>query len=290
MGDEQTAEPARLRAAAYARQPSVWPAPTPTPPRPDRTRRLGQLVRAGVTAGVLIAGPPVLLWQVSGNPITELSSWWTTTAFITDSPAPPVTGLRVALIWAGWLGWAVVATLLTGSLAGVLRGRRLPRWRLPMPLHRLVFGLAGSATVALVATPATAAMASPAAQIAPATQPQTTVLDQAKRDITTIRYDLNPAETRSADASSGLATITAADTRYEHPVRKGRHPVEGRGPLAEGPRPVARDLPAQQTPPLRPRRNPHRLRPDLPRLGTAPARRRHTATRREANPASAHIC
>jgi hypothetical protein len=224
MDDEQIAEPARRRAAQYARQPSLWPAPSSTPPsQPDRTRQGGRVVRTAVTAAVLLGGPPWLLWQVFGNPVTVGSSWWATGPFSAATTSSPADGRRVALIWAAWLAWAVLATLLAGSVAGVLRGRRLPRWRLPMPLHRIVFGLTGTATVALVTTPVTAAVASPAAQAAPAPQLEatTSVAQPGHATATPAPADEDTAEFGDAKAGGDPVTVAVEDVRYDYRVRRG---------------------------------------------------------------------
>jgi hypothetical protein len=224
MDDEQIADPARRRAAQYARQPSLWPAPSSTSPaQPDRARQGGRVVRTAVTAAVLLGGPPWLLWQVFGNPITVGSSWWATGPFSAATTSSPAAGLRVALIWAAWLAWAVLATLLAGSVAGVLRGRRLPRWHLPMPLHRLVFGLTGTATVALVTTPLPAAVASPAVQAAPAPELEAaaSVAQPGQVTATSAPADGDTVEPGDAKADNDLVTVVVGDARYEHRVRRG---------------------------------------------------------------------
>src|SRR3954451_9190542 len=171
--EEHVSEEARRRAAQYARQPSLWAAPkAATATQPSPTRRPTLLLRTAVTAVVLLGGPPWVLGMAFGNPVTVWFSWWSTGPFTVATTASPAAGLRVVLIWAGWLAWAVLATLLVGSVAGVLRGRRLPGWHLPMPLHRLAVGLTGTATVALITTPATAALAAPPAHAAAAPQLQ----------------------------------------------------------------------------------------------------------------------
>jgi DNA-binding SARP family transcriptional activator/nucleoid-associated protein YgaU len=221
--DERIAESARRRAAQYARQPSLWPAPNPAVPQPERARQRGRMVRTALTAAVLLGGPPWLLWHFSGDPVAAASSWWATSAFSTDTTSTPAAGLQVALIWAGWLAWAVLATLLAGSLAGVLGVRRLPRWRLPMPMHRLVFGLTGTATVALVTTPAPVAAAiSPAVQTSPLPgHDQRTLTAQGHLAATTT--PVAPDIAMSADTRPGGALVIVAvqDARYDHRVRTG---------------------------------------------------------------------
>ncbi len=216
--EENVSEEARRRAAQYARQPSLWAAPKPATASP--TRRPTLLLRTAVTAAVLLGGPPWVLWMAFGNPVTVWSSWWSTGPFTAATTASPAAGLRVALIWAGWLAWAVLATLLVGSVAGVLRGRRLPRWHLPMPLHRLVVGLTGTATIALVTTPVTAALAAPPAHAAAATQLQTSGSEAQHRSAAA------PPTPERQDATgvrvpSDLVTVTVEHAHYDYRVRRG---------------------------------------------------------------------
>src|SRR4051794_28627826 len=115
--EEHVSEEARRRAARYARQSSLWVAPKPaTATQPSPTRRPALLLRTAVTAAVLLGGPPWILWMAFGNPVLVWSSWWNTGPFTAAATASPVAGLRVVLIWAGWLAWAVLATLLIGSV------------------------------------------------------------------------------------------------------------------------------------------------------------------------------
>ncbi|MEU8236437.1 LysM peptidoglycan-binding domain-containing protein [Actinoplanes sp. NPDC048967] len=222
MEDEQLSQAAR-RAAQYARQPSLWTAPSPTTAVGlDAKRRSAPIVRLVVAGVLLLGGPPWLLWTGFGNPITVWSSWWTTAPFA-DATAAPVAGLRVVLIWAGWLTWAILATLLVGSVAGSLRGRRLPRWRLPMPLHRLIVGLTGTATVALVATPAGAAVAATSvAQAVPASGSDQTVFPMHPG---AAAGTPNPARDSAREEepieASGLVTVAVGQDRYEYRVRRG---------------------------------------------------------------------
>ena len=151
--DDGPSEHVRRKTAEYGRVPSVWPAPPPHRPRKQPGRGPLALVRMFITMVVLVAGPPAALWSLFGNPIDlpptgrELFDWLTYTQELPDSL------LTTVLIWAGWLLWAVLVVLLTGSLAAAAGAWRLPRWRLPAPLHRLMFGLAGSAVITLVNTP-----------------------------------------------------------------------------------------------------------------------------------------
>ncbi len=221
MEDEHISEEARRRAARLARQPSLWAAPEP--PRPHARQRPTQLLRTALSSVILLCGPPWLLWTAFGNPTTVWSSWWSTSPLTASSDAPATAGLRVLLIWAGWLAWAVVATLLTGSILGVLRGRRLPRWHLPMPLHRLVAGLGGTAAVAVVTAPVTAAFAAPAAHAASApTTGDEASTNQPLTATTTPASDLrSTGDPEMAGNRSGPFTVAVGKARYDHQVRRG---------------------------------------------------------------------
>ncbi|GGK99494.1 hypothetical protein GCM10012284_37410 [Mangrovihabitans endophyticus] len=178
-----------------------------------------------VASLVLVGGPPWLLWAVFGSPVTVWSSWWNTAPFTTTPEASsPAAGLKVLLIWAGWLAWAALVTLLAGSIAGVLRGRRLPPWRLPMPLHRLVVGLTGTATVALVTTPAaTAAAASPAAHVAPSPDlaPNTATPSARPAAPAEAVDETNIGDPGTTASHHELITVSVGEQRYEHRVRRG---------------------------------------------------------------------
>lgn len=219
MDDEHVSEEARRRAAQYARQPSLWAAPQPATATSSRPmHRLTQLVRTAVTAVVLLAGPPWVLWLAFGSPVTVGSSWWSTDPF-TATSVSPTTGLRVAGIWAGWLVWAILATLLVGSIVGVLRGRRIPRWHLPMPLHRLVVGLTGSATVALVTMPATAALAAPPAHAAPAPDLHQSALETERRPA--VSPPTSEGEGVIAHVRGDLVIVSVDRAQYDYRVRRG---------------------------------------------------------------------
>jgi hypothetical protein len=99
-------------------------------------------------------------------------------------------------------------------VAGVLRGRRLTRWRLPMPLHRLVFGLTGTATVALVASPATAAVAAgPAAHATPFSgDQQSTSAQRSEVGVDpAVLVEPAPAEPAQAQVSTEWTATPASD-------------------------------------------------------------------------------
>ncbi|UQU66786.1 LysM peptidoglycan-binding domain-containing protein [Couchioplanes caeruleus] len=172
---------------------------------------------------LLVVGPPWLLWIAFGNPVDVWSSWWNTGPFAATTAASSAAGLRVLLIWAGWLVWAALAILLVGSVAGVLRGRRLARWRLPMPLHRLIVGLTGTATVAVVTGPAAAAVAAPVAHSVPASVPEraafSNVVGSVSGPSATVQGNAGNAETPLVH--EGRIMLAVGRDRYEHHVRRG---------------------------------------------------------------------
>ncbi|MFG3602462.1 transcriptional regulator [Micromonospora chersina] len=99
---------------------------------------------------IFLLGVPALLWIVGDNPFQRLPTWPQVVAWF-DEPSGRFTPnvLAGAAVWALWLLWAVFALLLVAELLAVLTRWRIPALRLPAPLHRLVFGLAGTAAIAV---------------------------------------------------------------------------------------------------------------------------------------------
>ncbi|MGR6318856.1 LysM peptidoglycan-binding domain-containing protein [Micromonospora soli] len=109
-----------------------------------------RVIRAVVGALIFLVGVPGLLWIVAGNPVRRLPMWPQIVAWL-DEPSGRFTPnvLGGAAVWVLWLLWAVFALLLVAELFAVLTRWRIPALRLPAPLHRLVFGLAGTAAIAV---------------------------------------------------------------------------------------------------------------------------------------------
>ncbi|MEU4482535.1 transcriptional regulator [Micromonospora sp. NPDC023966] len=109
-----------------------------------------QVVRAVVGALIFLVGVPALLWTVGGSPVRRLPTWPQVVAWF-DEPSGRFTPnvLTGTAVWALWLLWAVFALLLIAELFAVLTRWRIPALRLPAPLNRLVFGLAGTAAIAV---------------------------------------------------------------------------------------------------------------------------------------------
>ncbi|MDR6318593.1 BTAD domain-containing putative transcriptional regulator [Actinoplanes couchii] len=149
-----TDDEVQRKAAAYARQPTVWAA-APQPERgPGAVRRTLDLIRIATGVLVLAIVPPVVLTLVFGNPAGLIPSGEQFTEFRAANLAWHIPDLVVHTVAAVlWLCWLATAVLLVGSLLSLAGGWRLPRWRLPAPVHRMLFGLAGTAVVAVVTTP-----------------------------------------------------------------------------------------------------------------------------------------
>ncbi|MFC4063683.1 BTAD domain-containing putative transcriptional regulator [Actinoplanes subglobosus] len=180
-------EDVRRKTAELTRQPTVWPAPPPPQKKPKRAI-------PGVLALVVV--PPLLLTLVFGPPADLLPSWPQITGFVTGGQRQ--TGTRLIIGAAAillWLVWAAMMLLLTGSVLTVVAGWKLPRWRLPAPLHRMLFGLAGTAVVAVATTPT---------GTGPASTPAT-------------------AAATSGDSvlPRGTVTVMVGQTRFEYEVRRG---------------------------------------------------------------------
>ncbi|NHO84930.1 LysM peptidoglycan-binding domain-containing protein [Micromonospora sp. CMU55-4] len=139
------------RLAEYGR-PTVYVPPVSTPPRhtAGRVSSVIRPVRATVSTAVFLAGVPTLLVSLDGNPLRRWPSWTQVVAWF-DQPNERFTStvLAGAAVWAVWLLWAVLALLLIAELIALATRWRIPVLRLPAPLHRLVFGLAGTAAIAV---------------------------------------------------------------------------------------------------------------------------------------------
>jgi DNA-binding SARP family transcriptional activator len=197
-----TGKDANRKAAAYARQDTVWAPPALTrPENPSVFSRTVGIVRALTAATALIAIPPALLTWFFGTPAQLLPPWTAVVEFLTDEkrysqPQNLVTAAALLL----WLVWAIMMVLLAGSAISVAAGWRLPRLRLPAPLHRMMFGLAGSAAVALISTPHAAS------------GPATTTAVTATPDGT------NPG---TGILQAGRITVLVGDTEYVYQVKRG---------------------------------------------------------------------
>lgn len=139
------------RLAEYVR-PTVYTPRLPSPSRRParRAATVVRVIRAVLGAVVFLGGIPTLLLFLGGNPVGRLPSWTQVVAWF-DEPSGRFTPgvLTGAAIWVLWLLWAALALLLVAELLALVTRWRIPALRLPAPLHRLVFGLAGTAAIAV---------------------------------------------------------------------------------------------------------------------------------------------
>ncbi|MFE9694377.1 transcriptional regulator [Micromonospora sp. NPDC005806] len=147
----QESSDGRDRLAEYVR-PTVYTPRVPSPPRrpAGRAATVVRVIRAVLGAAVFLGGTPALLLFFGGNPVERLPSWRQVVAWF-DEPSGRFTPtvLTGVAIWALWLLWAALALLLVAELLALAARWRNPVLRLPAPLHRLVFGLAGTAAIAV---------------------------------------------------------------------------------------------------------------------------------------------
>lgn len=154
------------RLAEYVR-PTVYAPPAQAVPRRPASS-LARVVRAAVGTAAFLGGLPALLVLLGGNPVQRLPSGSQLAAWF-DQPSGRFTPtvLAGAVIWSLWLLWAALALLLVAELLALATRSRIRVLRLPAPLHRLVFGLAGTAAIAVTSagnlTPIDGAGTSPAA-------------------------------------------------------------------------------------------------------------------------------
>ncbi|MFI7578242.1 transcriptional regulator [Micromonospora sp. NPDC049497] len=107
-------------------------------------------LRAVIGAGSFLVVVPTLLWLAGGNPVRRLPTWSQIPDWFERSSGRFTPDVLIgAALWAMWLLWGVFALLLFAEIVAALTRRRIPVLRLPAPLHRLVFGLAGTAALAV---------------------------------------------------------------------------------------------------------------------------------------------
>ena len=192
------------RLAEYMR-PTVYAPPAQTAPRhpAQRASFLARVIRAAVGTAAFLGGLPALLLLLGGNPVRRLPSGSQLVAWF-DEPSGRFTPtvLAGAVIWALWLLWAALALLLVAELVALATRSRIRVLRLPAPLHRLVFGLAGTAAIAVTSAG------------------NLTTIDGGGRSPAAVApVDAAQAVPRQAVAR-GPALIQVADTRYRYTVER----------------------------------------------------------------------
>ncbi|MFI7609542.1 transcriptional regulator [Micromonospora sp. NPDC049366] len=106
--------------------------------------------RAAVGAGIFLIVVPAVLWSAGGDPVRRLPAWSQIPDWFARSSGRFTPDVLIgAALWLMWLLWGVFALLLLAEVLAVLTRWRIPALRLPAPLHRLVFGLAGTAALAV---------------------------------------------------------------------------------------------------------------------------------------------
>ncbi|GAB3863979.1 hypothetical protein GCM10029963_73610 [Micromonospora andamanensis] len=187
------------RLSDYGTRPTVYHPRQAPPPVPRG--RAGRVIRSTMAAVVYLAGVPALLWLVAGNPLQRLPTWAEATAWVDQTQErltiEMLTGLAV---WALWVLWAAFALLLVAELVAVVTRWRIPMLRLPAPLHRMVFGLAGTAALAVTSTHLTGSTGSDRSPVIVSTGIAETVPQQAM--------------------ARGPAIIRVADIRYVYTVER----------------------------------------------------------------------
>jgi DNA-binding SARP family transcriptional activator len=193
---------AKQKLAEYGQRPTVFTPPHEKVSPTVRQRLLSgaRAVRSATAILLFLAGPPIALWTLTGDPVDRLPSWSEVGDWLNQIDGR-LTGAMLydIAIGAVWLLWAVLALLLLAEVFAALTHVRIPLLRLPAPLHRLVFGLAGTAALTLtsVARPDTASTAS-----APVRSATTTVVPQQA-------------------VAQGPATIRVGTTTYVYVVERG---------------------------------------------------------------------
>ncbi|MFF0177260.1 transcriptional regulator [Micromonospora profundi] len=142
----------------------------------------------------------MLLWTAGGDPLRRLPAWSQIPDWFARSSGRFTPDFLIgAALWAMWLLWGVFALLLLAEILAAVTRWRIPLLRLPAPLHRLVFGLAGTAALAVTPAGSLHAAALP-------DRPSTSATER--------------AEVPRQAAARGPAIIHVADQRYLYTVER----------------------------------------------------------------------
>ncbi|WP_238452852.1 transcriptional regulator [Micromonospora sp. ATA51] len=190
------------RLAEYGPRATVHHPHDPPPRRRSLSRSLASTARAVIGASIFLAAVPTLLWLAGGDPVRRLPAWSQIPDWFERSTGRFTPDVLIgAALWAMWLLWGVFTLLLLAEIVAALTRRRIPVLRLPAPLHRLVFGLAGTAALAVTSAGSLDRATNP-------DQPTTPVAATERADIP-----------RQA-AARGPAIIQVADQRYLYTVER----------------------------------------------------------------------
>ncbi|QDY09489.1 transcriptional regulator [Micromonospora sp. HM134] len=190
------------RLAEYGTRATVHPPRDSPHRRVPLSRTVATGARVVAAAGILLVVVPAVLWLAGGNPLRRLPQWSQIPAWFERSSGRFTPDVLIgAAFWVMWLLWAVFALLLVAELVTTLTRWRIPALTLPAPLHRLVFGLAGTAALAVTSAGSLDAAATPDRPTAP---------------VATAEHIDVP---RQAPAS-GPAIIQVADQRYLYTVER----------------------------------------------------------------------
>ncbi|MBO4210763.1 LysM peptidoglycan-binding domain-containing protein, partial [Micromonospora echinofusca] len=134
----------------YGTRDTVYLPHDPPSDREPLPRTLARTVHTVSAILLFLIAVPTLLWMVGGNPMRRLPAWSQIPEWFDKFGGRFTPDVLVgAALWGMWLLWGAFALLLIAELVAAATRWRIPVVRLPAPLHRLVFGLAGTAALAV---------------------------------------------------------------------------------------------------------------------------------------------
>ncbi|GAB4590064.1 LysM peptidoglycan-binding domain-containing protein [Nocardia sp. IFM 10818] len=136
----------------------------------------------------LLAGVPVALWLLRGNPLPAALPSLDSVKTALLQPDTDASLFLGAVTWAGWLAWAWFALSVAVEVTGLIRGVSVPDIRGLRVSRRMAAGLLGGVVLLAPAT----AMAQPAV---PAPDPIAATAQQRDERITTVDYCVRAGDT-----------------------------------------------------------------------------------------------